>query len=151
MSDSPKFDGAELVFDRFGYWPSFHDAEIHWIRLDRLGTADLQGPTVEMLVHAFEITSEVAPEGHHVLQKHSLIHFRFEQVSNLNLDEFNHQNAIFGLSITDETGTGWENKFFRVGIDSSYGVGGSFNCVRPEVVAVTECNGAGQIETPHQP
>ncbi len=62
--DTPAIDGVELLVDRFGFWPSLHDAEVLWIRLDRSNGLQFQGPTVEMLVHVFEMTSEVTEEGY---------------------------------------------------------------------------------------
>jgi len=146
MDDIPAVDGANLLAERFGHWPSFHDAEVLWIRLDRRNGLQLQGPTLEMLVHVFQVTSEVTEDGYYRLKNHSLVHFRFEHVTELQIDGFNHQNAIFGLAIVDETGTGWENKYFKVTIDSSYGVGGSFHCVRPEILSVSPCDADGIID-----
>jgi hypothetical protein len=145
MDDTPAIDGVELLVDRFGFWPSFHDAEVLWIRLDRSNGLQIQGPTVEMLVHVFEMTSEVTEGGYYRLKNHSQVHFRFEHVTELQIDGFNHQNAIFGLAIVDETGAGWENKYYKVTIDPSYGIGGTFYCVRPEILSVSPCNADGTI------
>ena len=143
MDDTPAIDGAELLVDRFGSWPSFHDAEVLWIRLDRRNGLQVQGPTVEMLLHVFEMTSEITEDGYYRLKNHSQVHFRFEHVTELQIADFNHQNAIFGLTIVDETGTGWENKHYKVTFDSLYGVSGTFNCIRPEIVSVSPCNADG--------
>ncbi len=40
--------GADRLASRFGGWPSFHDAEVVRLMLDRNGA---NGPTAEMLVH----------------------------------------------------------------------------------------------------
>ena len=143
MDDTPAINGVELLVDRFGSWPSFHDAEVLWIRLDRRNGFKVQGPTVEMLLHVFEMTSEITEDGYYRLKNHSQVHFRFEHVTELQIADFNHQNAIFGLTIVDETGTGWENKHYKVTFDSLYGVSGTFNCIRPEIVSVSPCNADG--------
>lgn len=98
-----------------------------------------------MLVHVFEMTSEVTEEGYYRLKNHSQVHFRFEHVTELQIEGFNHQNAIFSLAIVDETETGWENKNYKVTIDPSYGIGGTFYCVRPEILSVSPCNADGRI------
>lgn len=40
----------------FGRWPSFHDAEVLRVALDRSGD---DGPTLELVVHVFVMTGEV--------------------------------------------------------------------------------------------
>ena len=144
MTTTPKFSGVEQVTDIFGYWPSFHDAEIKWLRLDRRDPDGGVGAVLEFAIHCFEMTEEVAPSGHYVLRKHTLIHFRFREVTDLRLEEFNHQNVIFGLDITDEADESWERSYFRVSIDPSFGVGGCFHTVYPEVVSAISCDEKGE-------
>ena len=103
------------------------------------------GPTLEFAIHCFEMTNEIAPSGCYVLRKHTLIRFRFREVSNVKLEEFNQQNAIFGLEIEDESDPSWERRpYFKVNIDPSYGIGGSFHTLRPEVVSATPCDEHGE-------
>jgi hypothetical protein len=135
--------GNEKLTAVFGYWPSFHDAEVLWLRLDRQGVGDGRGPTLEAVIHAFEITPEVGPDGYYVLRHHVLVHLRFHDVVELRLDGFNQQNALFGLSITDLTQREWEHVRFEVSFDSSFGVGAAFQCHEIEVVTVTACDKNG--------
>src|SRR5690349_8078454 len=86
--------GAHKLVEVFGYWPSFHDSEVLWVRLDRKPTGDGYGPTLEVLVHTFEMTSEVNSGGHYVLRNHVLVHLQFLDVVELHMDGFNHQNAL---------------------------------------------------------
>jgi len=75
--------GSERLTSVFGCWPSFHDAEIIWMRLhrgDRRSEEGVAGPSMEMEVHTFEITNEVAPTGLLVLKHHVLVHFRFVDI-----------------------------------------------------------------------
>ena len=46
------FENEEKLIDIFGYWPSFHDAEILRIRLDRAGS---DGPSLTADIHVFEM------------------------------------------------------------------------------------------------
>jgi hypothetical protein len=146
MTTTPKFPGVEQVIEVFGCWPSFHDAEIKWLRLDRCDPSGGAGPVLEFAIHCFEMTDQVAPSGHYVLRKHTLIHFRFREVKDLRIEEFNQQNAIFGLEIIDEADASWERPYFRVTIDPSFGVGGSFHTVYPEVVSATSCDEKGETQ-----
>ncbi len=93
--------GAEQLVRVFGYWPSFHDAEVLRFCLDRSGHEGAWGPTAECIVHVFEMTSEVSPEGYYILKNHSLVTFRFLEVVEIELFDFNHQNALWGLEITN--------------------------------------------------
>ncbi len=76
-----EIDGSKLIFDWFGYWPSFHDAEIISINLQRVSSDDLQSSSLFALVHAFEMTSEVIETGHYKLIKHCVIEFEFVSVT----------------------------------------------------------------------
>lgn len=134
--------GAERLTAVFGYWPTFHDAEVVWMRLDRGGTDLGPGPTLDALIHAFEMTKEVDAAGYYVLRNHVLVHLRFAGVSNLRLDGFNQQNAIFGLTISmAETGEVGEK--YQVGFDPSFGVGAEFHCATIAVSGVQPCDKDG--------
>ena len=54
--------GGELVTGIFGHWPSFHDAEVVRMSLER--TAKYQaGPLLLADVHTFEMTSDIDAQG----------------------------------------------------------------------------------------
>lgn len=145
MAHEVKFKGVELVTKIFGYWPSFHDAEIKWLHLDITDDAETgTGPTLEFQIHCFEITNKVSPTGFLILDKHTLVHFRFRQITNLELSEFNRQNAIFGLSIIDESNPTWEQRYFKTVIESASGLGGSFHSPFPEILSAVLCDGDGR-------
>ena len=48
---SAEVEGANALFDWFGYWPDFHDAEILSVTLDRSGSCSVS-------IHASETTDE---------------------------------------------------------------------------------------------
>ena len=104
--------GAAELQEWFGYWPSFHDAEIVGLHLNRKGSSSLR-------VHTWEMTKEIDEKGYYLLAKHVVVEFIFEAVSGLSLNGFNHQNVIFGLAI-EKTDAG-----FRVTLDDCYGLAGS--------------------------
>lgn len=104
--------GSTELHDWFGYWPSFHDAEIVSLHLNRIGPSSMR-------VHTWEMTKEVDERGNYVLAKHVVVEFIFEGVSDLDVSGFNHQNVIFGLNIEKmESG-------FQVNLSGCYGIEGS--------------------------
>jgi hypothetical protein len=140
MDGVDRIDGAEQLIAVFGYWPSFHDAEVLWMRLDRSAPSDgYYGPTLDALVHAFEMTSEVGADGYYVLRHHVLVHLRFLDVVELQLEAFNHQNALMGLTFTDLRERQMERVLWAVRFDSAFGVDASFQCYGVEVVTVVPC------------
>ncbi|WP_152049226.1 Imm50 family immunity protein [Tautonia marina] len=143
MDATDRVLGCDRLTSVFGYWPTFHDAEVVWLRLDRRPSGEGYGPTVEAMIHAFEMTSEVGSDGCYVLRNHVLVHFCFRDVVELRLDGFNHQNALSGLVIADLRERQWEHIHFQVSLDPAFGVGASFQCHEVEVVSVTPCDREG--------
>ncbi len=60
-----EISGAAELHDWFGYWPSFHDAEIVSLHLNRQGRSSLRLLTWEM-------TKDIDEKGYYVLTKHAL-------------------------------------------------------------------------------
>src|SRR5262249_59463196 len=107
-------------------------------------SGDGYGPTLDTIIHTFEITSEVGADGCYVLRHHVLVHFRFHDVVELKIEAFNHQNVLYGLGISDLRERQLENVKFGVSFDSSFGLDGSFQCRAIEVVSVVPCNEQGE-------
>lgn len=55
-------DGAQELYDRFGYWPSFHDAEIISLHLSRASPSSL-------IIHTREMTDQLDERNFYVLTK----------------------------------------------------------------------------------
>ena len=89
MWDPPDIPGAQDVVEWFGYWPTFHDAEVLSIHLDHI-----KGFTVS--IHAFEMTSEVDAEGHYVARKHAIVIFQGQGLPacGVSLETFASQNVL---------------------------------------------------------
>jgi hypothetical protein len=92
---------------------SFHDAEVHALRLDRVV------PTLELDV------AVVFPE-------ERMLRLRFENVTDVELDGFNEQNVLFDVKVAAADDDG----LLEVELQSSYGIGGSFRCA--SIVAVSK-------------
>ena len=150
MSETrPDIRGSSKLVDVFGYWPSFHDAEVLHFSLDHSGTDDLPGPTAEASIHVFEITREVDPNGFCVLQHHSLVNFRFHAVVELELRGFWLQNQLWELEISSIADRQLERVKFDVKFFSSVGMSAQFQCHSVEVVSVEAFT--GQTWSPPQP
>lgn len=94
LKEVPDIPGKQAVFDWFGEWPDFHDAEILDLHFDRSGPSRIR-------IHAWNTGPEIDVEGYLVRSRHAVVTFRFEQVTALNLQGFNTQNVIAGLDLSD--------------------------------------------------
>ena len=137
MSDTPRIPGADLVIRHFGYWPDFHDAEIHWLRLDR------SGPTLEFLVHAFETTGEIDDQGCFVRAKHCLVRLRCREFNELEAGGFNEQNVLFEIGLMNLREEGSDTESWELEIVPSYGLGATVKGGVPEVVSLVPCDPEG--------
>jgi hypothetical protein len=103
--------GAEKLITWMGCWPSFHDAEILSLELNREGVSLLQ-------IHTWNLLSDVDGQGFLKTDKHCIVTFLLEEIFNLEFVQFNHQNVIFGLEI-DKQGDG-----YRLTLSPCYGLAG---------------------------
>jgi hypothetical protein len=55
-----EIQGAGELHDWFGYWPSFHDAEVIGLHLNRKGSSSLR-------IHTWEMTKDVDEKGYYDL------------------------------------------------------------------------------------
>jgi hypothetical protein len=117
----------------FGYWPSFHDAEVLTMHLDRAGD---DRPSLDVRVHVFEMTDQVDERGFYVLRKHTLVTLRFADILLSNLRWFNHQNSLSGLGIFATEEADVDGRAIGVSFGSNYGVEADLICRRAIVVAV---------------
>ena len=150
MTTPTYLENHGLLTDIYGYWPSFHDAEVHSISMDRdqILFDDVSDVRIGMVVHYFEMTREVKDNGCFGLIKHHLIQFEFSNVGDITLSGFNHQNAIYGLLFEAQPEDAAGNTFFKVVLEAAHGVEGSFVPQTGKIVAVTPCDENGKIGPP---
>jgi len=117
----------------FGRWPSFHDAEVLRLSLDRSGE---EGPTLDVVVHVFEMTTAIDAKGFYVLKNHTEVTLRFTHVVVSRLQWFNHQNVLSSLEVEELDPAAHEGRRFRVEMPSSYGLEAEFECRRAIVLNV---------------
>ena len=145
MTRMDNIKGAEQLIDVFGRWPSFHDAEVVWLKIDRRSSGEgCFGPTLNAQVHTFEITSEVDNDGFYVLRNHVLVHLQFSEVVESHFRWFNQQNALHGLTLIDISDRQLERVKWDVQFESAYGVDAAFQCHSLEVLSVASCDKAGE-------
>jgi hypothetical protein len=106
--------GATELHAWFGYWPTFHDAEVVSLQLDR------HNPSV-LAVHIWHTTEEVDTQGYFLTKKHVVVKLVLKEISDLSLCGFNHQNVIRGLSITKIKGG------YRLTLGDCFGLAGSID------------------------
>ena len=99
MLEAPDIPGKADVLAWFGYWPSFHDAEVLSITLDRAYPS-------RIAVHTWNRTPELDARGYYVLDKHAIVTFVLEDflldregITNTQIDGFNHQNVLSSLTV----------------------------------------------------
>lgn len=107
--------GAQELHDWFGYWPSFHDAEIVSLHLNRTNPSALK-------IHFWHTTNEMDEAGSYVQTKHAVIEFLIDISATddcLELYGFSHQNVVNSLSIEKrETG-------YKLDIAQCFGLAGT--------------------------
>jgi hypothetical protein len=74
---------ADRILSAFGYWPSFHDAEVHRAELDRGIWPSL--PSVTLVIHAFDSDGTVDEKGYYRIRTSVLVTLRFDAVDDLEL------------------------------------------------------------------
>ena len=99
MLEAPDIPGAADVVAWFGYWPSFHDAEVLSITLDRSESS-------RIVVHTWNRTDEVGARGYYVVDKHAIVTFGLEDflldregITNSQIDGFSKQNVLSSLTV----------------------------------------------------
>jgi hypothetical protein len=106
--------GTDLLAWFEGRVPSFHDAEVVSVLLDRTyGIA-------RIAVHTWEMTENIDKEGYFINRKHVVVSFELRGVTDMSLTGFNHQNIIFSLSIQK-----LENGSYSLSLEPCYGLSGS--------------------------
>lgn len=119
---------SSALFNWFGYWPTFHDAEVTEIFISR------SAPSV-LKIHTWHTADHVDGKGLFVREKDVVVQFEMLEVVDLSLVGFNHQNVIAGIRI-HEVGEG-----LCVELEPSYGVSGTIvaNEVRLTLIPDLPC------------
>lgn len=120
---------AELLLSAFGYWPSFHDGEVHRALLDRGGSG--KPPSVTLVMHAFDTDNTVDEKGYYRVTTSVLVTLRFGDVRESELRDLGSQNVLSSLEFElDASG------LVRVTLGPCYGPSGSMLCGEVTVISV---------------
>lgn len=143
--------GSQKLTGIFGRWPSFHDAEVIELHFWR-GDVEPEPkryifPVLTVKFHVWELTREVDAQGHLVLRHHTLATLRFHDVDEFRMEDFNQQNAIFELLITQHERTDGPSPFFLIEFKPAFGISASFRCLRVEVLDAVSCTKDGEVYT----
>lgn len=114
---------ADQLVSVFGKWPSFHDAEVQKVRLDRNGTC------LEIVVFVFTTNRETDESGYFIRLNQSLLTIRFGEIEDMELDGFNHQNVLAAITFH-------KGQRIEVEIHPIFGLGGKFACASVEITNV---------------
>jgi hypothetical protein len=115
FEEQREIENAKLVVDHFGYWPTFHDSEVISIAFER--TLDKRTSSAMLRVYSFEMTDKIVGR-YYQLIKHCFVDIEITDLTKIEIDGFNHQNAVLAL----EFGKEGDNVFCNM--VSAYGVDG---------------------------
>jgi hypothetical protein len=104
--------GAQVLFDWFGYWPGFHDAEVKKLHVE-LGRGS------SLMIHTWEMTDTVKADGFYETRKHVSVEFILEDITRIELDDLWENSILLSLGIS-KTESG-----FRLEFSAAYGLCGS--------------------------
>ena len=119
----------------YGYWPSFHDANVSEYR-----TPSLDDPSLGFTLHTWEMTKEVDAKGYFILHKHALVKFHFDGLTDVQMDAFGTGNILFGMNLIKAN----QAADFSVELNSIMAMPGSFNARNGVVVSVIPCTPDGE-------
>ena len=88
---------ASLLLSAFGYWPTFHDGEVHRALLDRGGSCE--PPSVTLVIHAFDTDNTVDEKGYYRVTTSVLATLRIDDVRESELRDLGSQNVLSSLEV----------------------------------------------------
>ena len=120
---------SEALLSAFGFWPSFHDAEVHSAILNR-GDA-LEPPSITLVVYAFSCDREVGENGFFRIATSVLVTWKCSDVRESELVDLGQQNVIASMGF-ESTAEG----LVRVTLEPCYGLSGSIVCSQVRIESV---------------
>jgi hypothetical protein len=120
-------------------WPSFHDAEVLKLVVDRtnVATGEELSPVLDLYLRGWVMSSEVTEQGFYKVHGDALFHFQFEGVTNLHIEGFNNQNVLSALNlevVEDPHNQG--RNVLQVELEHCYEFEASFTAQRARVVDI---------------
>ena len=132
--------GFELVVAHLGLWPSFHDAEVLKLVIDRTHVAASKelSPVLDLHLRGWVMTSEVTEQGFYKIRGEALFHFRFEGITGLQIEGFNNQNVLSALNLEVVSHPHDTNRqVLQVELEHCYEFQASFIAQKAQVLNIT--------------
>lgn len=117
-------EGITAVFEAVGFETSFHDSEVLNITLDR--SQRVSALTVSILTRQSLWPTEKDPDR----PRYYIVRMMFSDIDEFELENFNHQNVIQSIVVTEQDGR------LKIWIAGLYGVECSFTCISARVLSV---------------
>lgn len=133
-------EGYESVVSHLGMWPSFHDAEVFKLAIDRshVVTSTELSPVLDLHLRGWVMTSEVTEEGFYKLHGDAIFHFRFEGVLRVQVQGFNNQNVLSALNLEVVSHPHEaERQVLQVELEHCYEFEASFMAQKARLVSIT--------------
>ena len=132
-------EGSERVIAHCGLWPSFHDAEVLKLVLDRTDRARSEElfPVLDLYMHGWVMTSEISEDGFYKLKGEGKFHFRFEGITEVEIEGFNSQNVISAMNLElvshpqDE-----KRKLLRIELEHCYKFAATFTAEKAKILSI---------------
>jgi len=136
MSDRSFFTNSESVVAAFGCWPTFCEAEVISFSVERALPYRNGSSLARMAIHVreYKTVGEGSVDFAHVLTKSILVRFAFDGISEVEFSEFNHQNVIQDLLVSQDKEV--KDGRLLVEVESIWGFGGGFRCSAARVESV---------------
>jgi hypothetical protein len=116
----------DILINKLGLWPDFHDFEIVRLEIDR------KEPSVLMEIYGFQILKEVEKRGCYKRANECIITLKFNGITDIQLKGFNQQNVISSLEFTEESG------LLKTEILTSFGLSGYIVSRNVEVIGIKD-------------
>jgi hypothetical protein len=131
-----RIGNREALESIFGGWPSFHDSEVLSVRLDDVSAngKDRKRANLEVDIHVFEATGNLAPQGFYELRHHTLVTFAFRGIADLKIEGFDTQNVLWDLELTDLGDQQPDGLTWQVNLPASVGFDASYRCEAVDIV-----------------
>lgn len=138
------FEGFQEIISHFGLWPSFHDGEVHRMVLDRTlrSPSGSYIPALDIFLRGWIMGPEVNADGIYERHNDAVVHFRFEEIFDFELEGFNHQNVLssLNLSLIQEQMT--NAQALHVELEHCYLFSGEFSARKAKVLGITALSGS---------
>jgi hypothetical protein len=118
MTSASEIKNEKILTDLFGHFPSFHDAEIVSIHLERQGE---DAPFLETKIH-------IRSENSKADDRSLLVTLRFTHIKKCEIKGFNHQNVLSHLEIDQVEVEEHKPRRFQVRFPSLHGCEAALSC-----------------------